>query len=56
MSHDAADNLRTFVDRWKNSGLTERASAQAHFIDLCRLLDVPAPTDQRETERRPVAC
>jgi hypothetical protein len=50
MSHDASDNLRTFVDRWKNSGLTERASAQAHFIDLCRLLDVPAPTDQRETD------
>ncbi len=50
MSHDASDNLRTFVERWKNSGLTERASAQAHFIDLCRLLDVPAPTDQRETD------
>lgn len=50
MSHDASDKVRTFVERWKNSGLTERASAQAHFIDLCRLLDVPAPTDQRETD------
>ncbi|XOV76326.1 MAG: hypothetical protein ACFHWZ_05205 [Phycisphaerales bacterium] len=50
MSHDASDNLRTFVDRWKNSGLTERASAQSHFNDLCDVLGVPRPTDQRETD------
>src|SRR5262245_37792228 len=39
-----------FVQRWAGRELTERASAQAHFIDLCRLLDVPAPTDNRVTD------
>ena len=39
-----------FVGRWKERDLTERAGAQAHFIDLCRLLAVPAPTDNRITD------
>jgi len=39
-----------FVGRWKERDLTERASAQSHFIDLCRLLAVPAPTDNRITD------
>jgi type II restriction/modification system DNA methylase subunit YeeA len=34
-----------FIAKWKNAQLTERAAAQSHFIDLCRLLDEPAPTD-----------
>ncbi|MFG0293461.1 MAG: hypothetical protein ACF8MJ_09960 [Phycisphaerales bacterium JB050] len=48
MSPDAADPVRTFVDRWKGRPLTERAAAQSHFNDLCDLLGVPRPTDQRE--------
>ena len=38
-----------FVQKWGPRGsafrLNERAGAQAHFIDLCRLLDVPEPSD-----------
>lgn len=38
---------KDFIRKWGPGGpayeLTERAGAQAHFIDLCRLLDVPEP-------------
>lgn len=34
-----------FIRKWKNVELNERAAAQSHFIDLCRMLDEPAPTD-----------
>ncbi|WP_315747568.1 MULTISPECIES: class I SAM-dependent DNA methyltransferase [unclassified Bradyrhizobium] len=34
-----------FIAKWQNAELTERAAAQSHFIDLCRLLDEPAPSD-----------
>lgn len=34
-----------FITKWKAADLTERAAAQSHFIDLCRLLGEPAPTD-----------
>jgi type II restriction/modification system DNA methylase subunit YeeA len=34
-----------FVRKWKNVELKERAASQSHFIDLCRMLDEPAPTD-----------
>lgn len=43
-------DAHAFVTRWKNRELTERASAQAHFIDLCDLLGVPRPTDNREVD------
>ena len=32
-----------FIRKWKNNDLTERASAQEHFIDLCRLFGHPTP-------------
>lgn len=32
-----------FIQRWKTADLSERAAAQAHFIDLCRILNEPAP-------------
>ncbi|MDR2364346.1 MAG: N-6 DNA methylase [Zoogloeaceae bacterium] len=35
----------TFIARWKNNDLTERAGAQAHFDDLCDLLGVDKPRD-----------
>ena len=38
-----------FIQKWKGHGLTERASAQEHFIDLCRLFDHPTPV---EADRR----
>ena len=34
-----------FIAKWKATALTERSAAQSHFIDLCRMLDEPAPTD-----------
>lgn len=34
-----------FIDKWRNVETTERASAQSHFIDLCRLLGVRTPTE-----------
>ncbi len=41
----ASTTPEDFVKRWAGRELTERAIAQSHFIDLCRLLGVPAPTD-----------
>ncbi len=32
-----------FIEKWRGVTQTERASAQSHFIDLCRLLDLPDP-------------
>jgi hypothetical protein len=34
-----------FIRKWKDHALTERASAQEHFIDLCRLMDHPTPAE-----------
>ena len=54
MSTDRAPNggamsPREFISKWGPGGpayeLGERAGAQLHFIDLCRLLGVPEPGD-----------
>lgn len=34
-----------FVDKWRPVTLTERAAAQSHFLDLCRLFDHPTPIE-----------
>src|SRR5215204_5188050 len=34
-----------FVARWAEATLTEKASSQSHFIDLCHLLDQPTPAE-----------
>jgi hypothetical protein len=34
-----------FIAKWKAAELRERSAAHSHFIDLCRMLDEPAPTD-----------
>jgi hypothetical protein len=34
-----------FIRKWKANTRNERAAAQEHFIDLCRLLDEPTPND-----------
>ncbi len=34
-----------FIRKWKNHALTERAAAQEHFIDLCRLFEHPTPAE-----------
>ncbi|MER9850742.1 class I SAM-dependent DNA methyltransferase, partial [Mesorhizobium sp. M0106] len=38
-----------FIRKWKGNNLTERASAQEHFIDLCHLFDHPTPTEADRT-------
>lgn len=48
-SPPGALSAREFVAKWGPGGaassLGERAGAQAHFIDLCRVLGVPEPAD-----------
>ncbi len=34
-----------FIANWRDNPLTERQASQTHFIQLCRLLDEPAPYD-----------
>lgn len=34
-----------FVNKWRNTKLSERSAAQSHFIDLCTVLDQQAPVD-----------
>src|SRR5437764_1321674 len=41
----SAVNLVEFVQKWTASTRTERAAAQEHFIDLCRLLGEPTPNE-----------
>jgi hypothetical protein len=38
-----------FVAKWRKAALTERAAAQEHFIDLCRLVGHPTPAEQDPT-------
>ena len=38
-----------FIAKWRNVELTERSASQSHFIDLCRMLDEPGPTDADPT-------
>lgn len=34
-----------FAAKWAGSQATERAAAQEHFIDLCRMLGYPTPNE-----------
>lgn len=38
-------NTDEFVAKWRGSAGRERAEAQSHFIDLCRLVRASAPSD-----------
>ena len=38
-----------FITKWRNVELTERSASQSHFIDLCRMLEEPGPTDADPT-------
>jgi type II restriction/modification system DNA methylase subunit YeeA len=35
-----------FIAKWRGNELGERQAAQSHFIDLCKVLGVPGPTDE----------
>lgn len=41
-----------FVAKWRNVTTNERASAQSHFNDLCRMLGVPTPHDDDASGER----
>jgi hypothetical protein len=38
-----------FAVKWTGSTASERAAAQEHFIDLCRMLGVPTPNEADPT-------
>ena len=42
---DIAMTPGAFIAKWRASELKERSASQSHFIDLCRLLGEPTPTD-----------
>ena len=37
---------QAFIAKWRDNPLTERAGAQAHFEDLCALLEVAPPREE----------
>ena len=37
-------NTKQFIEKWRDNPLTERASYQLHFLDLCALLGVSTPS------------
>ena len=39
---------QTFIAKWRDNALTEKAGAQAHFEDLCALLEVEPPRIEGE--------
>ncbi len=41
-----------FIRKWKPVALTERQTAQEHFIDLCRLVNHPTPVEDDPTGER----
>lgn len=40
---------QAFVNKWRDATLKERAAAQEHFIDLCRLVGHPTPAEDDPT-------
>lgn len=42
-------NPAEFAAKWTGSTRSERAAAQEHFIDLCRMLGVPTPNEADPT-------
>lgn len=43
---------QAFVAKWRDATLKERAAAQEHFIDLCRLIGHPTPAEDDPTGER----
>lgn len=41
-----------FIKKWKKASLTERQTAQEHFIDLCSLFGHPTPSEDDSTGER----
>jgi hypothetical protein len=47
--HHVATTPAEFAVKWTGSTATERAAAQEHFIDLCRMLGIPTPNEADPT-------
>ena len=45
-------NPQQFVNKWRGVTLKERAAAQEHFLDLCRLVSHPTPAEDDPTGER----
>lgn len=45
-------NPQEFVSKWRGVQLKERAAAQEHFLDLCRLVGHPTPAEDDPTGER----
>ena len=41
----ATHEVEAFISKWRQSDLKERAAAQEHFIDLCKILGHPPPAE-----------
>src|SRR5579863_2859652 len=41
-----------FIDKWKKVALSERATAQEHFLDLCELVGHPKPAEDDPSGER----
>jgi hypothetical protein len=39
-----------FIDKWSRADRTERQAAQEHFIDLCRVLGEPTPSETHDPD------
>ena len=39
---------QAFIAKWRDNALTEKTGAQAHFEDLCALLEVEPPRIEGE--------
>jgi hypothetical protein len=42
-------DVPTFQAKWHGSQLKERSAAQEHFLDLCRVLGMPAQAEADKT-------
>jgi hypothetical protein len=51
MTRDGQATIDEFVAAWQGRNLSERQVAQTHFIQLCKVLGVPAPFDERAQDQ-----
>ena len=45
-------NPQEFANKWRGASLKERAAAQEHFIDLCRMVGHRTPAEMDPTGER----
>jgi hypothetical protein len=45
-------NPEEFIEKWRGAELKESGAYQEHFVDLCRLLEVPTPANQERAKKQ----